>query len=51
VDQKIADRQVEKVAEVAQSEARPISDVRASAGYRTQLVQVLVKRAIQKMLE
>jgi CO/xanthine dehydrogenase FAD-binding subunit len=51
VDQKITDRQVEKVAEVAQSEARPISDVRASAGYRTQLVQVLVKRAIQKMLE
>jgi carbon-monoxide dehydrogenase medium subunit len=51
VGQKITERQVEQVAEVAQSEARPISDVRASAGYRTQLVQVLVKRAIQKALE
>jgi carbon-monoxide dehydrogenase medium subunit len=51
VGQKIAEEHLEKVAKVAQSEARPISDVRASAGYRTQLVQVLVKRAIQKALE
>ena len=35
----------------ARAEARPISEIRASAGYRSHLVEVLVKRAVKKAVE
>jgi CO/xanthine dehydrogenase FAD-binding subunit len=50
VGREITETHLEKVAKAAQSEARPITDVRASASYRIHLVEVLVKRAIQKAL-
>lgn len=37
----------ERAAQLAGGEARPISDVRASAGYRTDLVRILVRRALE----
>jgi carbon-monoxide dehydrogenase medium subunit len=51
VGQEITELCLKKVAEAAAAEARPITDVRASAGYRSHLVEVLVKRAIQKAVE
>ncbi|MGD0854970.1 MAG: xanthine dehydrogenase family protein subunit M [Dehalococcoidia bacterium] len=42
---------IKKAAEVAAKAARPISDVRASAGYRIELVKVLSMRAIQACLK
>ncbi len=40
----------EQAGEKAASEAHPISDVRASAEYRTDMVRVYTKRALQKAL-
>jgi CO/xanthine dehydrogenase FAD-binding subunit len=42
---------MEKAAATALEEAQPMTDLRASAGYRSHLVQVLVKRAIRKAVE
>jgi aerobic carbon-monoxide dehydrogenase medium subunit len=39
---------IEKVSNLAAKESKPISDVRASADYRRQLVYVLTKRTINK---
>jgi len=38
---------IEKAADLAREEARPINDLRATAEYRRDLVQVLTKRAIR----
>ena len=46
--QRFSDALIEKVAEVASEEARPIDDHRASAEYRREMVAVLVKRAIKE---
>ncbi len=42
---------IEKSAEVASSEAKPITDVRASAWYRTEMVKVLTRQAVRGILE
>ncbi len=42
---------VEKAAEQAMKEARPISDMRASAEYRKTMVRVLTKRALSEALK
>ena len=42
--------QAERVAALAAEDARPISDIRASAGYRKHLVRVLTRRLIMKVL-
>jgi carbon-monoxide dehydrogenase medium subunit len=38
---------IQKAAELAAEEARPISDVRASANYRRRMVAVLVRRSLE----
>ena len=38
---------IEEVSQVAASESKPISDVRASAEYRRDMCEVLVKRALK----
>ena len=46
LDRKIDEGLIEKAAEVAAKESRPISDIRASAEYRRDMVKVFVKRAL-----
>jgi carbon-monoxide dehydrogenase medium subunit len=48
---RVEDGIVEKAAQVAVEEARPISDVRSSAEYRGEMVRVLTKQAIIESLE
>ena len=42
---------LKKAAEAARAEVQPITDLRASADYRSHLVEVLVKRALRKAVE
>jgi CO/xanthine dehydrogenase FAD-binding subunit len=44
----VSDTSIAKAAELAGSETQPISDFRASAGYRRELVAVLTRRALQQ---
>jgi len=46
--QKFSDSLIEKAAQTAAAEAKPIDDHRASAEYRRDMVEVLVKRAIKQ---
>jgi len=48
--QKIKDPVIQKAAQIASEEARPISDVRSSAAYRTEMVRVLTMQAIRQSL-
>jgi len=41
---------IDRSAEAAAAEVRPISDVRASAGYRKEMVKVFTRRAIKEVL-
>lgn len=44
---KLDDKAIVEAAEIAAGEARPISDVRASADYRTEMVRVFTGRALR----
>ena len=48
IGQKLSDELIEKAAEAAQGEARPIDDIRASAEYRREIVQVLARRLLKE---
>ena len=47
--QKIEPSLIEKAAQVASEEAQPITDVRASAAYRTEMVRVFTRRALEQV--
>jgi CO/xanthine dehydrogenase FAD-binding subunit len=51
VDGTLTEQHVEKAAVAAQAVAKPISDMRGDADYRTHLVGVLVKRALQTAIQ
>lgn len=42
---------IEKAADIAAEEAKPISDIRSTAEYRREMTKVLVKKALEKALE
>jgi carbon-monoxide dehydrogenase medium subunit len=46
----LEETRIREAAETASGECRPISDVRASAEYRREMVRVLAERAIRKSL-
>jgi carbon-monoxide dehydrogenase medium subunit len=48
--QRLTDAVLDEVGREAAEAARPISDVRASADYRTEMVNVLTKRAVRQAL-
>jgi carbon-monoxide dehydrogenase medium subunit len=50
-DQAADDEHIAKAARAARSEARPISNVRASADYRSEMVEVLTRRALERARE
>jgi carbon-monoxide dehydrogenase medium subunit len=49
--EKIDNHMIQKAAQLASEEAHPISDVRSSANYRAEMVQVLARQAISQALE
>jgi carbon-monoxide dehydrogenase medium subunit len=51
IGQEITDELLEKVGLAAMEDCKPISDVRASAEYRHDMVRVFTKRAIKKAIE
>ena len=47
---KIGDKEINEAAHIAEQESKPISDIRASAKYRRDMVRVLTERALRKVL-
>jgi carbon-monoxide dehydrogenase medium subunit len=47
----VDDLNIEKTAQKASEEAKPINDIRASAEYRRAICRVLVKRALKECIE
>ncbi len=47
---KVDEEVIERAAEAAAKDSRPISDIRASAEYRREMVKVFVKRALRSLL-
>ena len=45
------DENLAQAGQIASTECHPISDVRASAEYRTDMIRVFTKRALKKALE
>ncbi len=50
-DRPVTEKTIEQAAQKTADEAKPISDVRASAEYRREIVKVLTKRALRKDCE
>lgn len=48
IGQELNDEMIEKAAEAAQGEAKPIDDIRASAEYRREIVKVLARRLLKQ---
>ena len=48
-DQKISPELIEKSAKVAADEAKPISDIRASADYRKEMIRFMVKKMVSDL--
>lgn len=48
IGQKLSEALIEKGAEAAQGEAKPIDDIRASAEYRREIVKVLARRLLKE---
>jgi carbon-monoxide dehydrogenase medium subunit len=46
----IEDTQIEKASKIAAEESKPISDVRASAAYRREIVEILTRKAIREAI-
>ncbi len=51
IGKELNDELIEKVAEAAQSEAKPITDIRATAEYRKDVIGALAKRLTKKAYE
>jgi carbon-monoxide dehydrogenase medium subunit len=49
LDQPLSDETIAHAAQLAEQAARPIDDLRASAGYRRAMVRVLVERALRQL--
>ena len=49
--QKITPQVINKAAETAAGETKPITDIRSTANYRKEMARVLVRRALEKALE
>ena len=50
MDKKIGDALIEQAARAASEEAQPITDVRASAEYRREMVEAFTRRALREVL-
>lgn len=45
----LTDETIEKIAEIAASESKPIDDVRASREYRVEMVRVMIRRSLEQL--
>ncbi len=50
-DQKVTSEAIQRAAELAAAETRPITDLRSTAEYRREMTKVLVRRALEQAFE